>query len=60
MWKKLFLKKYAIFTGRLQHMCFPKNIAKVLRTPILKNICERLRLKIPRISLNGNSKSTDH
>ena len=23
---------------RLQHWCFPMNIAKVLRTPILKNI----------------------
>ena len=27
---------------RLQHRCFPVNIAKFLRTPILKNICERL------------------
>ena len=26
----------------LQHSCFPVNIAKFLRTPILKNICERL------------------
>ena len=31
---------------RLQHRCFPVNIAKVLRTPILKNICKRLFLKI--------------
>ena len=23
-------------------MCFPVNITKLLRTPILKNICERL------------------
>ena len=27
---------------RLLHMCFPVNIAKFLRTPILKNIFERL------------------
>ena len=30
---------------RLQHRCFPVNIAKFLRTPSLKNICKRLRLK---------------
>ena len=49
LWEKLFLKKSAIFTGklqvcnsikkRLQHKCFPLSIAKFLRTPILKNIC---------------------
>ena len=27
---------------RLWHRCCPVNFAKVLRTPILKNICERL------------------
>ena len=26
---------------RLQHMCFPVNIAKFLRTPILRNICKQ-------------------
>ena len=31
---------------RLQHRCFPMNIAKFLRTPILKNICERLLLRV--------------
>ena len=31
---------------RLQHMCFPVNIGKFLRTRILKNICERLLLQI--------------
>ena len=31
---------------RLQHMCFPVNIAKFLRTPILKNICKRLLLHL--------------
>ena len=34
----LFIKK------RLQHRCFLKNIARFLRTPILKNICEWLLL----------------
>ena len=29
---------------RLQHRCFPANIAKFLRTTILKNICKRLLL----------------
>ena len=42
-----------IFTGKqacnfikkkLQRICFPVNIAKLLRVPILKNICERLLL----------------
>ena len=66
--KKVFLKNFAIFTGkylywslffnkvagfhvcsffkrRLKHKLFPANIAKFLRAPILKNICERLLLK---------------
>ena len=30
---------------RLQQSCFPVNIVKSSRTPILKNICERLLLK---------------
>ena len=29
---------------RLQNRCFPTNIVKFLRTPILKNIIERLLL----------------
>ena len=32
--------------NRLQHRCFLVNIAKLLSTPILKNICERLILKV--------------
>ena len=32
---------------RLQHRCFPVNIRKCLRTPILQNICERLLPQIP-------------
>ena len=36
---------------RLQHICFPVNIAKFLRTPILKNICDRLLLNLSSQSL---------
>ena len=32
---------------RLQHRCFPVNIVKFLRTPVLKNICERLFKHFP-------------
>ena len=35
-----FLKK------RLQHKCFPVKYVKLLRTPILKNICKRLLLEV--------------
>ena len=31
---------------RLQHRCFLANIHKFLRTPVLKNICERLLLRV--------------
>ena len=31
---------------RLQHRCFPMKFAKVLRTHILKNICEQLLLNL--------------
>ena len=30
---------------RLQHKCFSVKFAKLFRTPILKNICERLLVK---------------
>ena len=30
----------------LQHMCFLDSIAKFLRTGVLKNICERLVLRV--------------
>ena len=47
----LFLKScrveaWNIIKKRLQHKCFPVNILKFLKTPILKNICERLLLYI--------------
>ena len=32
---------------RLQHRCFPVKIVKLVRTPILKNTCERLLLYPP-------------
>ena len=37
----LFLIKLQAIKKRLQHRCFPVNIAKCLGAPILKNICER-------------------
>ena len=33
-----------LFKKRLQDRCFPVNIAKFVRTPILKNSCQRLLL----------------
>ena len=39
------LKTWISIKKRLQHRCFPVNIAKFLRTSILKNICEQLLLK---------------
>ena len=60
--KKGVLKYFTNFTGkhlcwslfqncnfiekRLWHRCFPMKFAKFLRTPTLKNICERLVLKM--------------
>ena len=35
----------SIIEKGLQRRCFPVNIAKYLRTPFLKNICERLLLE---------------
>ena len=55
--KKTIFKHFAIFIGKnqswslfliklFQHRCFPVNIAKFLRTPILKNICKQLLLNV--------------
>ena len=41
----LFQIKRDYIKNRLQHRCFPLNVAKFLRTPMLKSICERLLLK---------------
>ena len=38
------LKVYSFIKKRLQYRCFPVNIAKFLRTSILKNICQQLLL----------------
>ena len=38
------LKTCNFIKRRLQHRCFPVKFAKILRTPILENICERLLL----------------
>ena len=54
--KKAVLKSFAICTGkhcnfikkRLQHRCFPMNTTKILRTSIVRNICERLLLELYR------------
>ena len=45
------LKACSFNKKRIQHRCFPVNIAKFLRAPILKNICERLLLSVAFISL---------
>ena len=44
-----FLKK------RLQHRCFPVNIAKFLRTLILMKICEQLLLQFLLLTVNISS-----
>ena len=48
----IFIKK------RLQHTSFAVNIAKVLRRPILKNICEGLFIDIGPLSPWTHSKTT--
>ena len=63
-YKKGILKNFAKLTGKhlyqslqlklkkgLWHRCFPVNFAKFLRTPILKNICKWLLLKIKTLLL---------
>ena len=44
--KRLDLKACNFIEKWLQHNTFPVNIAKFFRTPILKNICNRLLLAI--------------
>ena len=45
LFKSIFDQRPApLLKKRLQHSCFPVNIAKCLRTTALKNICERLLL----------------
>ena len=42
--KKAALKNFTIFTAKDLCWSLPVNIAKLSRTPILKNICERVLL----------------
>ena len=43
-WSLFLIKLLAFIKKRLQHRCFPMKIAKFLRIPNLKSICERLLL----------------
>ena len=63
--KKVVLKNLAIFIREnlscslfliklFQHRCFPVNMAKLLRTPILKNICEQLLLMSSSTAMKSN------
>ena len=40
------LRTWNVIKKTLQHSCFPVSFVKFLRTPILKNFCERLLLKV--------------
>ena len=44
--EKTFKINLQAFSLRLQHKCFSLKFGKILRTPILMNICERLLLKM--------------
>ena len=46
--KKAILKNFAIFTGKhlRRRLFLIQNFAKLFRAPILKNVCERLLLKL--------------
>ena len=64
MLESLFNKFAGLQTGnfitkRLEHRCFPVNIAKFLKTPILKDIFERLLLNSVIQSGRNNRKNRD-
>ena len=64
MLESLFNKFVGLQTGnfitkRLEHRCFPVNIAKFLKTPILKDIFERLLLNSVIQSGRNNRKNRD-
>ena len=40
------LEPASFFKKDFKHNCFPVKFAKLLRTPILKNICKRLLLEV--------------
>ena len=54
--KNLDLQSWNFIKNRLQHSCFPVNIVKYLRTPVLKNICERLFKRFPICANNKQHK----
>ena len=43
-WSFFLIKVCNFIKKRLQHRCFPVNIAQFLRTPTLKNVCDQLLL----------------
>ena len=43
--QSLFKKVAGFIKKKQEHRCFPVKFAKLLRTPILKNICKQLFLK---------------
>ena len=43
---KMQAKSLQFFKKRLQHKCFPMKFAKLIRIPILRNICKRLLLEV--------------
>ena len=64
MLESLFNKFAGLQTGnfitkRLEHRCFPVNLAKFLKTPILKDIFERLLLNSVIQSGRNNRKNRD-
>ena len=48
-------KTWNISEKRLQHICFPVNVIKFLRTLILKKICEQLLLPFLHLTVNISS-----
>ena len=46
-YKNVSLQSCNVIKKRFQYTCFPVNIAKFVRTPTLKNICERLFERFP-------------
>ena len=55
--KVVVLKANIFVKKRLQHRCFPRNIARFLITDFLKSICERLLLVLLQILQNSQEKA---
>ena len=56
-WK---IETYNFIIKRLQHRCFLVSFSKFLRTPFLKNICERLLLKVLNLQFIMSQNSLPH